>query len=36
MEGNKKLLYAVMRNKMKPKTELNSILDKNGKLAYTS
>jgi ferric iron reductase protein FhuF len=33
--GNKKLLYAVMRNKMKPKTELCSVLDKNGKLVWT-
>jgi hypothetical protein len=34
-KGNKKLLYAVMRNKTKPKTELHSILDRNGKLFWT-
>jgi hypothetical protein len=34
-KGNKKLLYAVMRNKTKPKTELSSILDRDGKLIWT-
>jgi hypothetical protein len=34
-KGNKNLLYAGMRNKMKPKTELCSILDKDGKLVWT-
>jgi hypothetical protein len=33
--GKKKLLYAVMRNKSKPKTELCSIIDRNGKLVWT-
>jgi hypothetical protein len=33
-KGKKKLLYAVM-NKIKPKTKLSSILDKNGKLVWT-
>jgi hypothetical protein len=32
---NNKLLYAVIRNKTKPKTELCSILDKNENLVWT-
>jgi hypothetical protein len=34
-KGNKKLLYAVMRNKTKPKTELWRILDRNRKFVWT-
>jgi hypothetical protein len=32
---NKKLLYAVMRNKTKPKSEISKILDQNGNYAWT-
>jgi hypothetical protein len=33
-EGSKDLLYVVVRNKMKPKTEWSSVWDKNIKLAW--
>jgi hypothetical protein len=33
-KGSKKLLYVVMRNKRKHKTELCNILDRNGKLVW--
>jgi hypothetical protein len=35
-KDNKKLLYAVMRNKTKPKSEISKILDQNGNLVWTS
>jgi hypothetical protein len=34
-KGNAELSHAVMRNKSKPKTELCSILDTNGKLVWS-
>jgi hypothetical protein len=33
---NKKLLYAVMRNKTKPKSEIGKILDQNGNYAWAN
>jgi hypothetical protein len=34
-KDNKQLLYAVMRNKTKPKSEIKKILDQNGNLVWT-
>jgi hypothetical protein len=34
LQWKREKLYAVMRNKRKPRTELCSILDRNGKLVW--